>query len=76
MKSPHNDNHVISPRRHLLGAVAAAVTGIVGVKLGRRERTAPLAAVPSSDGAVETIASGRPSRIVVKPAPHSVKRHG
>jgi len=76
MKAPQNDKHVTPHRRQLFGALAGAVTGLVGLKLGRSERTVQPPAAPLADAALDPVPSTSPSRIVVKPAPHSVKRHG
>lgn len=75
------EEHVKSPRRHVLGAIASAVAGLLVSSLGRRERPAKQAAKPATSDAAATgvVASSSPAtspRLVVKPARHSVKRHG
>jgi hypothetical protein len=70
------ESHLNPPRRRLLGVVAGGIAGLVGLKLGRREQAM---ALPSTqDSSTDERRTREPSRaaIVVKPAPHSVKRHG
>lgn len=77
MKTPPNPTHANPPRRHLLGALAGAVTALAGLKLGSRKPSAPVSVPLAGNAGVETDpTASRPTRLVVKPAPNSVKRHG
>jgi hypothetical protein len=74
MKAHQLESHKNPPRRRLLGAVAGALAGLVAWKLSRRK----LAVSPSAEHAESspTTATTTASKLVVKPAPNSVKRHG
>lgn len=81
MKNQQMESHLNPPRRRLLGVVAGGIAGLVGLKLGRREPAEAAASIEASSGKAASGETGRPPQkssaaIVVKPAPHSVKRHG
>lgn len=69
-------------RRRLLGTLAGAVTGLVGLKLvGQRAAaagTSPQVATLEAAAAGPAEEPSGASRAIplIKPAPHSVKRHG
>jgi hypothetical protein len=76
MKNRQLENHSAAPRRRVLGAVAGAVAGLVGLKLsGRKSTVSPLARATEASPTTEPVARAA-TKLVVKPAPNSVKRHG
>ncbi len=78
MKDHQIQSCVSTPRRRLFGAVAGAVAGLFGWKLGNRTRTSASSAAPDWPAAEASAPAQVPSTnpIVVKTAPRSVKRHG
>lgn len=78
MKNHTIENPVSSPRRRLFGAVAGAVAGVVGWAIGSRPESpaSPAKNASSAVGSSEPARAPSAGPIVVKPAPHSVKRHG
>lgn len=77
MKDHQIPSCVSRARRHLFGAVAGAVAGLFGWRIGSRTRPAS-SAPPAWPAAEASLPAQVPSTnsIVIKPAPRSVKRHG